>query len=556
MSLAQNGHATNKTPLRLASACANRHNGGMSALTTPPPANTPNADPSTAWTLPFDNTFAQQLEGCYVPWQAKTATAPSLVQLNHSLALELGLDLEALSSPQGLAVLAGNTVPPGARPVAQVYAGHQFGGFSAQLGDGRALLLGEVIDSLGQRRDIAFKGSGPTPFSRGGDGKAALGPVLREYLMGEAMHALGIPTTRALAAVATGEYILREDALPGAILTRVAASHLRVGTFQFFAARGDVDTLRRLVDYTLARHYPDLAGHDQPELALLTAVCQRQARLLAQWMAVGFIHGVMNTDNMTLSGETIDYGPCAMMDVYDPATVFSSIDRQGRYAYANQPGIARWNLTRLGECLLPLISDGSDAGNALAVQQVTDVLEGFMGLYQQEWLALMRRKMGLTDLGQTGSAGNDLALTDTALIQGLLQAMQGQNADYTQVMRALAVACVEPHNNTIASRFDEARPYLNWVPRWQQRLALEDTAPVPLPMAQRIAAMNLSNPVYIARNHKVEEALAAAQTGNLLPFETLLALLKSPFTPQAGHEGYEQPAPLAVQERYKTFCGT
>lgn len=512
--------------------------------------------PTPAVGFVFDNTFATELTGCYVPWQATQAPMPRLVQLNHDLADSLGLDASALLSPQGVTVLSGNAVPPGAVPLAQVYAGHQFGGFSAQLGDGRALLLGEVIDRQGQRRDIAFKGSGPTPFSRGGDGKAALGPVLREYLMGEAMHALGIPTTRALAAVTTGETIVRDDALPGAILTRVAASHLRVGTFEFFAARGDTNTLRRLADYTLARHYPDLVGQEQADLALLQAVCERQARLVAQWMTVGFIHGVMNTDNMTLSGETIDYGPCAMMDVYDPSTVFSSIDRQGRYAYANQPGIALWNLSRLAECLLPLISDGSDAGNALAVQHVTDVLEGFMGLYQQEWLTLMRRKMGITDLCQTGSAGTDLALTDTALIQGLLQAMQGQNADYTQVMRALAVACIEPHNSTMTDLFDNAQPYLNWVPRWQQRLALEDAAQVPTPLAQRIATMNLSNPVYIARNHKIEEALAAAQTGDLRPFETLLTLVKNPFTPQAGYDDYAQAASLAVQERYRTFCGT
>jgi uncharacterized protein YdiU (UPF0061 family) len=342
----------------------------------------------------FDNSYARELDGFFAPWQAAQVPRPVLLKLNHALAAELGLDADALHGPLGAAIFSGNLAPPGATPIAQAYAGHQFGGFSPQLGDGRALLLGEVIDSLGQRRDIAFKGSGRTPFSRGGDGKAALGPVLREYLMGEAMHALGIPTTRALAAVATGEQVLREGGpLPGAVLTRVAASHLRVGTFQFFATRGTPEQLKALADYAIARHDPELAQDAQPYRAFLRAVAERQAALIARWMGVGFIHGVMNTDNMTISGETIDYGPCAFMDAYDPATVFSSIDRQGRYAYGNQPGIGQWNLARLTETLLPLLHTDADQAVALA----SEVVNGFPERYQYHWRAELRRKLGLQD---------------------------------------------------------------------------------------------------------------------------------------------------------------
>ena len=319
----------------------------------------------------FDNTYVRELPGFYVPYQPAPAPAPRLLFLNETLAAELKLDTAALSGPEGAALFAGNRLPEGAEPIAQAYAGHQFGGFSPQLGDGRALLLGEVIDRAGRRRDIAFKGSGRTPYSRGGDGKAAVGPMLREALLGEAMHALAIPTTRALAVAATGEPVQREQALPGAVLTRVAASHLRVGTFQFFAARGDVDKLRRLADYAIARHDPVLIGTPDRYQALLRAVAARQATLMAQWLNVGFIHGVMNTDNMAISGETIDYGPCAFMEAYDPAAVFSSIDHGGRYAYGNQPHIARWNLARFAETLLPLIAEGDDEAAAQrAVAQV------------------------------------------------------------------------------------------------------------------------------------------------------------------------------------------
>ena len=339
----------------------------------------------------FDNTYARELEGFYVPWKAAQVARPRLVKLNRELAEELGLDAGALDSEEGARIFAGNETPEGAVPLAQAYAGHQFGGFSPQLGDGRALLLGEVIDRNGRRRDIQLKGSGPTPFSRNGDGRAALGPVLREYLIGEAMHALGIPTTRALAAVLTGEPVFRESALPGAVLTRVAASHIRVGTFQLFAARGEQTKVRRLADYVIDRHYPELKGHANPYLALLERVRDRQAELIASWMHVGFIHGVMNTDNMAISGETIDYGPCAFMDHYDPATVFSSIDTRGRYAYANQPKIAQWNLARLAETLVPLI----DADENRAIARATEVVQAFPEIYERHWLKGMRAKLGL-----------------------------------------------------------------------------------------------------------------------------------------------------------------
>ena len=340
-------------------------------------------DTATRPLFRFDNSYARELPGLAVPWHAANVPAPSMLYFNRALAQELGLDADALDGERGAAIFSGNEAPEGATPIAQAYAGHQFGGFSPSLGDGRALLLGEVVDRHGRRRDIAFKGSGRTPFSRGGDGKAAVGPVLREAIIGEAMHALGIPTTRALAAVATGEPVFREDTLPGAVLTRVASSHLRVGTFQYFAARGQLDELRQLADYAIRRHDPALADHPERYLELLRAVAERQAALIARWMHVGFIHGVMNTDNMTISGETIDYGPCAFMEAYDPAAVFSSIDTQGRYAYANQPLIARWNLARLAEALLPLMDPDEPER---AVPGALEVIDGFPALYERHWM--------------------------------------------------------------------------------------------------------------------------------------------------------------------------
>ena len=460
---------------------------------------------------PFDNSYARDLAGAYVAHRPARAPAPKLLAFNAALAAELGL-------PEGLdpaAVFSGNEVPPGAEPIAQAYAGHQFGGFSPQLGDGRAVLLGEVIDRQGRRRDIALKGSGPTPFARRGDGLAALGPVLREYLMGEAMAALGVPTSRALAAVTTGRQVLRDRALPGAVLTRVAASHLRIGTFQFFAARGDAAMVRRLADYTIARHYPDCQGAENPYLALFDAVTQAQARLVAQWMGLGFIHGVMNTDNMTLSGETIDYGPCAFMEAYSSGTVFSSIDHQGRYAYDNQPLILGWNLARLAETLLALF----DAEEGRAVDLANDRLDRIAGVYRDEYLAVMQAKLGLT-----GAAG------DGALVEDLLTAMVGE--DWTLTFQRLA---------------QDAAPdaLRDWLPRWQAARRPD--------FAARMAQVN---PVYIPRNHQVEQALASAEGGDLAPFEALLAVVSDPYRPRPGREAYALPAPAPFTASFRTFCGT
>ncbi|HEX2547193.1 MAG TPA: YdiU family protein, partial [Ramlibacter sp.] len=460
------------------------------------------------------------------------------------LARELGLDPAALRSDQGAALFAGNAVPEGADPLAQAYAGHQFGGFSPQLGDGRALLLGEVVDTRGQRRDIAFKGSGRTPFSRGGDGKAAVGPMLREVLIGEAMHALGIPTTRALAVAATGEPVVREQILPGAVLTRVAASHLRVGTFQFYAAREELDKLQQLADYAIARHDPDLAGSDGRNLALLERVMQRQARLIAQWINVGFIHGVMNTDNMTLSGETIDYGPCAFMEAYDPQAVFSSIDHNGRYAYRNQPGIAQWNLARLAETLLPLIAeDDSEKAVARAIEQATEVLNRFGGLYEAALLQGQRAKLGLP-------VGGD-AEADSALAKEWLDLLLEHQVDFTLGWRRLADAALG-NDGALRSLFPESQAINPWLARWQARCQADGgVAP-----NERAARMRQANPWIIPRNHRVEEALQAATGGDLAPFNALLAAIRNPYEETADNAKYAQPAPAAVTASYQTFCGT
>ena len=511
----------------------------------------------------FDNTYARELPGFYVACQPATAPAPALLYLNRPLADELGLDANALEGAEGTALFAGNTVPEGAEPLAQAYAGHQFGGFSAQLGDGRALLLGEVIDRQGHRRDIALKGSGRTPFSRGGDGKATVGPMLREVLIGEAMHALGIPSTRALAVVATGERVLREGVLPGAVLTRVAASHLRVGTFQFFASRGELDKLRQLADYTIARHDPALAGTPGRYLALLRAVAQRQARLMALWMNVGFIHGVMNTDNMTISGETIDYGPCAFMEAYDPNTVFSSIDHGGRYAYGNQPSIARWNLARLAEALLPLMADGDDeAAVKQAVAEVTAVIDEFPGAYRQALLQGQRAKLGLQTAEDGGNDGD--GSTDPLLADDWLALLQQHSVDYTLAWRRLADAAAGDAN-PLRALFAEAASLQPWLDRWQARCAQEDTrhriADTPEAKAAagtaRAASMRRVNPWIIPRNHRVEEALAAASTqGNLTPFTGLMAALQRPYDEDPGLASYAEPAPAQVTAAYQTFCGT
>ncbi|MFP5361313.1 MAG: protein adenylyltransferase SelO [Thermoleophilia bacterium] len=484
-----------------------------------------------AWT--FDNSYVRDLEGLYEPWRAASVPAPRLLALNEQLAAELGLDAAALRAPDGLAVLAGNATPDGASPVAQAYSGHQFGGFSPRLGDGRALLLGELLDVHGRRRDLHLKGSGRTPFARGGDGKAAVGPMLREYVVAEAMYALGIPTTRALAVVATGEDVIRETVLPGAVLTRVAASHLRVGTFEYAAVRGDEALVRRLADYAIARHHPAAADADNPYLALLQGVVDAQASLVARWMLVGFVHGVMNTDNMTISGETIDYGPCAFVDAYDPAAVFSSIDHGGRYAYANQPQIAQWNLARLAETLLGLLHDEREA----AIELATAALRSFAGRYDDELGAGMRAKLGLA-----GGQGED-----DALIDDLLALMQAQAVDFTSCFRALASA-LRGDDDRAPALFDDRSAFEAWMRRWRAQL--------PARSPQAIAdAMDRVNPLYIPRNHLVEEALAAATEGDLEPLRRLVEVVARPFDERRELERYAEPAPPGFGD-YVTFCGT
>ena len=484
----------------------------------------------------FDNSYARDLDGFYRPGQPENASKPQLIRLNHALAEELLADVDQLAGPDGISVLAGNLLPAGAEPLAQAYAGHQFGNFSPRLGDGRALLLGEVIDRHGKRRDIAFKGSGRTPFSRSGDGKCALGPALREYLVGEAMAALGIPTTRALAVVATGDMVRRERALPGAVLTRVAASHLRVGTFEFFAAHHGPERVKQLADFAIKRHDPQLAGHDQPYLALLEAVAERQAELIARWLGVGFIHGVMNTDNMTISGETIDYGPCAFMEAYSPRTVFSSIDIAGRYAYGQQANIAQWNLARLAEALLPLI----DADSERAVGLATTVLEAFPERHDYHWLKVMRDKLGLDQSG-------DVAV-DRKLALDFLELLRQRKIDFTNSFRALYDAA-NGQAAPLRLLFGDDAQFAHWQNAWQARQ--------PERSAGLIETMKRANPCYIARNHQVENALeAAVEDMDLAPFERLLTVLQQPFDARPEDAAYAEPAPLAVTANYQTFCGT
>ncbi|MBP9916785.1 MAG: YdiU family protein, partial [Thiobacillaceae bacterium] len=494
--------------------------------------------------LPFDNTYARDLPGFYEPWQPATVRQPVLLFFNRGLAEELRLGLEGQDDTALANLFAGNTLPEGAQPIAQAYAGHQFGHFNPQLGDGRALLIGEVIDRMGQRRDIAFKGSGRTPFSRRGDGKAAVGPMLREVLIGEAMHALGIPTTRALAVVATGEPVFRERTLPGAILTRVAASHLRVGTFQYFAAHGSPEQVRRLADYAIARHYPEARQADRPYLAFLSAVADRQAALIARWMHVGFIHGVMNTDNMGIPGESIDFGPCAFMEAYDPRAVFSSIDEMGRYAYAEQPGIARWNLARLAETLLPLI----DANEGHAITLATEVIDAFPERYQHHWLAGLRAKLGLSGQVASGDAA------DTALGESWLDLLHAQGVDFTLAWRRLGDAA-EGFDAPLRALFPGQPGLDRWLQRWRERCAAEDAGADRA--ALRAEAMRRVNPWLIPRNHRVEEALdAASDSGDLRPFESLLNALQRPFDENPALARHAEPAPGEFMAQFRTFCGT
>jgi serine/tyrosine/threonine adenylyltransferase len=453
---------------------------------------------------------------------------PRLVVLNRPLAAALGLDAESLQSAEGVGILAGNALPEGAEPIAQAYAGHQFGHFTV-LGDGRAILLGEQVTPSGARMDIQLKGAGRTRFSRGGDGRAALGPMLREYIISEAMHALGIPTTRSLTVVTTGQPVYREDELEGAILTRVAASHIRVGTMQWAAAHDDRDALRALADYTRARHYPELADAADPHLALFDAIVERQAHLIARWQMIGFIHGVMNTDNMALSGETIDYGPCAFMDACDPATVFSSIDHAGRYAYANQPPIAQWNLARLAEAMLPLLDPDTDR----AVQRATASLRRFSSLYEGYWLDGMCAKLGLF------TAEDD----DHALVQDLLGWMERQSADFTNTFLALAAGRLLED-----AAGDEA--LAAWHRRWEARRERQ-----PQTREEAVDLMRRHNPAVIPRNHKVEEALqAATSAGDFSVMERLLDVLASPYDHHRDTTGFSEPGQGG--RFYRTFCGT
>jgi serine/tyrosine/threonine adenylyltransferase len=488
--------------------------------------------------FPFQNTYAALPAGFFARVAPTPVASPRLIKLNRPLAIHLGLDPDRLSSPEGAEILAGKRVPDGADPIAMAYAGHQFGHFVPQLGDGRAILLGEVIDADGVRRDIQLKGSGPTPFSRRGDGRAALGPVLREYIVSEAMAALGIPTTRSLAAVVTGESVMRETVLPGAVLTRVASSHIRVGTFQYFAARGDTEGVRQLADHVISRHYPEVADAERPYHALLQGVIARQAALVTRWLLVGFIHGVMNTDNTSISGETIDYGPCAFMDHYDPATVFSSIDEQGRYAYANQPRIALWNLTRLAECLLPLFSDDKDK----AVEQAQFILGEFAEKFTTAYQAGLRQKTGLL----TQRDG------DEALLQDLLEAMAKNHADFTLTFRGLSEAALDADGDQkVRQLFAEPAAYDEWAVRWRQRISDEPQDP-----AARRTAMRSVNPVFIPRNHRIEVVIqAAVNHDDFAPFEELLTVLSKPYEDQPAFAGYADP-PEPHQRVLQTFCGT
>jgi serine/tyrosine/threonine adenylyltransferase len=482
----------------------------------------------TGWN--FDNSYVRLPQSFFTSQNPTPVSSPKLIIFNDSVAAFLGLNSKELKSDEGVAVMAGNKIPEGASPLAQAYAGHQFGHLN-MLGDGRAVLLGEQMTPLGERFDIQLKGPGRTPYSRGGDGRAALGPMLREYIISEAMHALGIPTTRSLSVVATGEPVFREDELPGAILTRVAASHLRVGTFQYAAGARPVEELQALADYAIKRHYPEVEADENKYLSFLQEVIKRQAKLIANWQLVGFIHGVMNTDNMTISGETIDYGPCAFMDTYDPATVFSSIDREGRYAYGNQPNIGIWNLARFAESLLPLLADDQEEAVTLAQEKLAD----FSQLFKSHWLGGMRGKLGIF---------NEEA-EDESLIEGLLDLMQKNRADYTNTFRALTVDKLEN-----LKLFDTPE-FAVWHKQWQERLERQQESKDSI-----LQRMKKSNPAVIPRNHRVEEALdAAVNNEDYSVMEKLLEVLSNPYAHTAEQEDYTAPA-AATARPYKTFCGT
>ena len=492
-------------------------------------------------TIAFDNSYARLPERFFARVSPTQVREPRIIKVNHALAEELGLDPAQLDSAEGAQVLAGNRLPEGAASIASAYAGHQFGGFSRQLGDGRAILLGEVVDRSGARRDIQLKGAGRTPYSRQGDGRAALGPVLREYIVSEAMAAFGVPTTRALAAVTTGETVVREQRLPGAVLTRVAASHIRVGTFEFFAARDDREAVAELTKYTLARHFPlktaEPASPQREALRLLDCVIEAQASLVARWLGLGFVHGVMNTDNTSVSGETIDYGPCAFLDEYDPGKTFSSIDRQGRYAFGNQPNIALWNLARFAETLLPQIADDQ----AEAARLATERLERFADSFEAAQSRVMRAKLGLS----SEDAG------DTPLIDDLLQRLALNRVDFTVFFRMLCASAEDREADArIAALFEDPAAFPGFAERWRRRLELERVAP-----EARARAMRLVNPAFIPRNHRIEQAIVAGLNGNYEPFETLVRVLAQPYTDQPEFAHLAEP-PLVSERVSATFCGT
>ncbi len=478
----------------------------------------------------IDNSYARLPNSFYSSQNPTPVQSPKLVILNSLLAEMLGLNAASLNDPQAVDIFSGNAIPEGASPLAQAYAGHQFGHFN-MLGDGRAILLGEQITPKGDRVDIQLKGSGRTPYSRGGDGRAALGPMLREYIISEAMHALGIPTTRSLAVVKTGEAVIREDDLPGAILTRVASSHIRVGTFQYVATWGTEEDIKALADYTIKRHYPEIEGKEGQYLLLLQEVIKRQAELIAKWQMVGFIHGVMNTDNMAISGETIDYGPCAFMDTYDPETVFSSIDRQGRYAYGNQPYIAGWNLARFAESLLALLHEDQEK----AVEIAQEAISGFSSLFRQYWLTGMRAKLGLLSEEEQ----------DESLIQELLTVMQNNKADFTNTFRALTLGKQEELD------FYGTDVFSSWYKAWQERLDRQQES-----KEASLELMRKSNPAIIPRNHRVEEALeAAVAKGDYTVMERLLKVLSQPYAYEEEQQEYCR-LPNNPDQPYRTFCGT
>ena len=485
--------------------------------------------------FPFDNSYARLPDRFYARLAPTPVSHPTLIKINHPLARHLGLDPEALATPEGIEILAGNRVPDGADPLAMAYAGHQFGGWVPQLGDGRAILLGELIDGDGNRRDIQLKGSGQTPLSRSGDGRAWVGPVLREYILSEAMAALGIPTTRALAAVLTGETIFREEVQPGAVLTRVASSHIRVGTFQFFAARQDNEGLRLLADHVIARHFPDALEAENPYAALLDQAVARQGMLIAKWMAVGFIHGVMNTDNMSICGETLDYGPCAFMDTYHPDMVFSSIDFQGRYAYRRQSDMALWNLSCFASTILPLLAPEETVARDIA----TTAVNAFPLHFNVAWTTEFRAKLGLAE-------DHD---EDFALAHDLLSVMAAQSVDFTCTFRCLC-GLSQKSDAPLDGVFDDAAAFVGWVKAWRARLQRETRSE-----PQRQAAMRAANPAYIPRNHRIEAVIQSACRGDFEPFETLQGILSTPFDEQPNKLDYQHP-PLPEEVVHETFCGT